>query len=122
MGTDLLQICTDNRLVGIIAALGFLLWGVRLLLSGNRQIIRSSGLTMVLAAIYFLLTLLITPIYHQTQDIYRLASQGQTGNSLDLKSLLVILIIFVILFTVGFFRQYRRENSIKKGAKRWENF
>lgn len=108
-------------IAGIIIALGLLSWGVKLLLSGNRQIIRSSGLAIVLTTIYFFLTLLITPIYHQTQDIYRLASQGHAENLLDLKSLLAILITFVILFSVGFFRQYRRENSIKKGAKRWKN-
>ena len=68
------------------------------------------GLVMVMVAIYFLLIVLIAPIYQETQEIYQLASKTSGNIPLDLKPFLVSLAIVVILFSIGFFLQYRKVN------------
>jgi len=60
------------------------------------------GLVMVIVALYFFLTVLIAPIYQEAQDVYRLASQSTGGKVLDLKSLLILLVVGITLFGVGF--------------------
>lgn len=175
-----LQILRYGMVIHIVIALGLVLWGVKLLLSGDQQLNRNNyrgaiflifpcpicaivifltlslayslfpfslvlttglllgiflgvslvtmlitfpfrrhigkagssflGLAMVMVAIYFFLIILIAPIYQETQEIYQLASESSGGVPLDLRSFLVFLVIAVILFSIGFFRQYRKVN------------
>lgn len=72
------------------------------------------GLVMVIVALYFFLTVLIAPIYQEAQDVYRLASQTTGNTPLDLKSFLILLVTVATLFSVGFFNQYRKTNSLRK--------
>ena len=72
------------------------------------------GLVMVIVALYFLLTVLIAPVYQETQDVYRLASQNTGNTPLDLKSFLVLLVAVATLFSIGFFSQYRKTNSLRE--------
>lgn len=76
------------------------------------------GLTMIAVAIYFFFTALIAPIYQETLDVYRLASQTTGNTSLDLKSFLILLVTVTTLFSTGFLSEYRK-NSNSKGVKRW---
>ena len=69
------------------------------------------GLVMVIVALYFLLTVIIAPIYQEVQDIYHLASQSTVNVPLSLKSFLVLLVTVTALFGVGFFRQYIQKNK-----------
>ncbi len=71
------------------------------------------GLVMVIVAIYFFLTVLIAPIYQEAQDVYRLASRSMENTSIDLRSFLVLSAIVAVLFSVGFFSQYRKTNSLR---------
>ena len=72
------------------------------------------GLVMVIVALYFFLTVLIAPIYQEAQDVYRLASQNTGNTPLDLKSFLILLVTVATLFSVGFFSQCRKTNSLRK--------
>ncbi len=71
------------------------------------------GLVMVIVALYFFLTVLIAPIYQEAQDVYRLASRSMENTSIDLRSFLVLSAIVAVLFSVGFFSQYRKTNSLR---------
>ena len=72
------------------------------------------GLVMVIVALYFFLTVLIAPIYQEAQDVCRLASQNTGNTPLDLKSFLILLVTVATLFSIGFFSQCRKTNSLRK--------
>ena len=100
---------TTGLLFGIF--LGICLLTTLVLFPLRRQVGRADssflGLVMIMVAAYFLLTVTIAPIYQEAQDVYRLASQTTGNTPLNLKSFLVVLLIVIVLFGVGFLKNCR---------------
>ncbi|MEW5691708.1 MAG: DUF2162 family putative transporter [Candidatus Hydrogenedentota bacterium] len=97
---------TTGILLGVF--LGISLLTLLTTIPFRRKIIDSTGsfigITMLIVAAYFLLTIIIAPIYQETLDVYNLASRNAEGGTQDSMSLLAILATVTILFGIGFFR------------------
>jgi len=70
------------------------------------------GMAMVIIALYFVLTVLIAPVYQEAKDVFQLVSTIPIQDSIDLRSLLVLIISSITLFSFGFLRRYFKEKGI----------
>lgn len=75
---------------------------------------RFLGVVMIIISIYFILTILIAPVYQEAKDIYQLASDMTKKDSLDLFSFVILIIAAVVLFGFGFIRYLINEKGERK--------
>ena len=98
-----------------IIFISFSLLVILLTLPLHKKIINANssflGLTMVMIAIYFLLLILIAPVYQETKELYnKIISNTTPKGTLDLKFFVLLLITMILLFTVGMIIKFKNKN------------
>ncbi|MDI6773851.1 MAG: DUF2162 family putative transporter [Verrucomicrobiota bacterium] len=92
--------------------LGLALLAVLAALPFRRQIAAARdtfmGVVMTIAAVFFLLTILVAPIYMETREVFTLARQAKKDTAPGQTDTLMLTGISAALFAIGFFAQRRR--------------
>ncbi|MDY6933392.1 MAG: DUF2162 family putative transporter [Spirochaetota bacterium] len=69
------------------------------------------GIVMMIISLYFVLTVIIAPIYQEARDVYRLVSVTSIHDPIDSTSLIILISAFSILFGFGFLSGLFREKG-----------
>ncbi len=72
------------------------------------------GLSMTFIALYFLLTLIITPIYSTIKDTFKMALVNNPANDIDYHTTSIIVGILILLISVGFIKKQYNKGEFQK--------
>jgi predicted transporter len=64
------------------------------------------GLCMVLVSLYFILTILVAPLYPEIKAAYAMAASNTPTGQLETTPLMILAGIALVLGGAGFFRSY----------------